>query len=395
MLDLTDKTMSSLLSSMLLRISEQVNKRDGSLIKTALSAAAWAIEGLYIELLYVQSQAFATSASGDYLDLKVAERGLTRLPATKEICILKCNLSTLPLEFQFGDSSGYTWEVTSGIISGPDSEGLYAYQITCQTSGEIAEPEGDLRALSFLAGLVTAKFGDVISPGKNQETDERLRDRYKESLVEIAFAGNISAYREKMLSLEYKIGTSGATIGGLQVYPCTDMNGDIKGGNVKIWILNSDLEVASSELVAAVQNEICPMYNGVVTGFGNGFAPIGAAVHIATATSTPTLTIEVQIEYSGTDVDRAISEIKHNIRTYVATCMMDWGKQVKTPYDTATISIKEAFIYSASIVSGVKDVRSVALKKDGIIQDGTASWITDRKSMEWIILDDIIIDVLV
>jgi uncharacterized phage protein gp47/JayE len=318
MIDLSDKTMSTLLTSMLLRVTQQVNKRDGSLIKTALSAAAWAIEGLYIELLNVQNQAYGTSASGEYLDLKVAERGLSRLPATNEICVLKCNLSTLELGFQLGDSSGYTWNVTSGVLFGPDENDLYDYYITCQTPGAIPEPTGELRALSFLAGLTTAVFGDVISPGKNIETDEELRKRYEESLVEIAFAGNVAAYREKMLELEYTIGQTVATIGALQVYAGTNEEGAFEGGHVKIWIVNSDFEVASPNLIAAVQEAICPMYNGVAVGFGNGFAPIGAAVHIASATSTPVLSMDIRVQLKpGATIASVTPTIVKNIKQHI------------------------------------------------------------------------------
>lgn len=392
MIDLSDKTMSSLLMSMLLRITEQVNKREGSLIRTALSAAAWALEGLYIELSDVQKQAYGTSATGEYLDLKVEERGLSRHPATKEICILKCNLSTLQIGFQFGDSSGYTWNVTSGVLAGPVG-GLYDYHITCQTPGSIAIPEGDLRALSFLAGLVTAKFGDVVSPGEDIESDDSLRKRYEESMIEIAFAGNVSAYREKLLELEYTIGATVATIGALQVYSMTDAAGNIAGGNVKIWIVNADFEPASSGLVAAVQEAICPMYNGVSVGLGNGFAPIGAAVHIASVTSQPVLTIRIKVLLSGTTLDVVTPLIEANVMTYIQSCIRAWGTQVASPYDTATITIREAFIYSAALVTGVSDVISVILEKDGVESSGTAVWNTTGAIMEWISLDDVVIDI--
>ena len=393
MIDLSGKTMASLLSSMLLRVSEQVNKRDGSLIRTALSAAAWAIEGIYIELINVQKQAYGTTATGEYLDLKVEERGLTRHPATKEICEMYCNLSTLPLGFQFGDSSGYTWNVSSGVISGPDENDLYLYHITCQTEGAIAQPSGELRALSFLAGLTTATFGVVVIPGNDIETDDALRQRYEESLVEIAFAGNVAAYREKMLAMEYEVGETTATIGALQVFATTNAAGDIEGGNVKIWIVDSSYSPASSALVQAVQVAICPMYNGVAVGLGNGFAPIGAAVHIVTVTSTPVLEIDVKVLLGSSTLTSVTTVITQNIMTYIRTQIRTWGNQVETPYDEAAIVIREAFIYAASLVQGVADVLSVTLKKDNIVKPGQAAWITNRQIMEWIIEDDVIINV--
>ena len=222
MLDLSGKTMNALLSSMLLRITEQVNKREGSLIRTALSAAAWVIEGLYIELIDVQRQAYGTTASGDYLDLKAEERGVKRIPATQAVYEMYADIGTLPIDFQFADSSSYTWNVTTAPLSGPDSQGLYLYHITCQTAGLIPEPAGQLRSLSFYAGLTTAFFGNVVVPGEDQEDDASLRKRYEESLVEIAFAGNVDAYREKILETVFEVSGGTATVGALQVYPTTD-----------------------------------------------------------------------------------------------------------------------------------------------------------------------------
>ena len=394
MIDLSGKTMSELLSSMLLRVTEQVNKRDGSLIKTALSAAAWAIEGIYIELIDIQKQAYGTTATGDYLDLKVAERGLTRHPATYEICELLCNLSTLEFGFQLADVSGNTWSVSSGVISGPDTEGLYTYRITCETEGEIPEPSGDLHSLSFLAGLITAKFGSVISPGADEETDDALRGRYEESLAEIAFAGNVAAYRETMLNLEYEVNYTMTTISALQVFATTNASGEIEGGHVKIYILNSDYDVASQDLIDAVQVAICPMYNGEAVGLGNGFAPIGAAVHIMSATATPNLQIDVKIEVSPTStLENVIPLIKDNIMQYIRQQIATWGKQVKTPYETAAIIIREAFIYAAALVSGVSDVIDVKIKKDGVIHTGQAAWNTTKEFMEFIDVNTVIINV--
>lgn len=386
MIDLTGKTMASILGSMLLRVTEQVNKREGSLVRTALSAAAWAIEGLYIELIDVQKQAYGTTATGEYLDMKAEERGVYRIAATSTVAEMKANLNTLPIGFQLADSNSYTWNITSSVISGPDSSGLYTYYITCQTAGEIDTPTGSLQPLSFYAGLTTAFFGDIVSPGTNTETDSELRQRYEESMVEIAFAGNVDAYREKILSTTFDISGVGALVGALQVYPTTDENGALKGGNVKVWILNSDLAVASQALVDAVQNEICPMYNGVSTGDGYGWAPIGANVHIMTATSTPMLAITINVTLSsGATVEAVKERITNNISTYIRTLKQGWGTQVASRGDSANLVVREAFIYAAALVEGVVDVTDVKLYKDGALMELSATWFTNAVVMEWIV----------
>lgn len=385
MLDLTGKTMATILAEMLLRVTEQVNKREGSLIRTALSAAAWAIEGLYIELIDVQKQAYGTTATGEYLDMKAEERGVYRIAATSAVAEMKANVNTLPLNFQFADINGYTWNVTSGVVSGPDTEGLYTYDITCQTAGKIDTPSGSLQPLSFYAGLTTAFFYDLLSPGTNTETDAALRKRYEDSMVEIAFAGNVDAYREKILSTTFSISGNDALVGALQVYPTTDENGLMKGGNVKVWILNSDLDAASSALVNAVQNEICPMYNGVSTGDGYGWAPIGANVHIMTATNAPDLEIDIDVTLSsGANFETVKEKITNNVMLYIKTLKQGWGTQVASRNDSANIVIREAFIYAASLVDGVVDVTDVKLYKDGVLSLQSATWTTNASTMEWI-----------
>ena len=386
MLDLSGKTMNALLSSMLLRITEQVNKREGSLIRTALSAAAWVIEGLYIELIDVQRQAYGTTASGDYLDLKAEERGVKRIPATQAVYEMYADIGTLPIDFQFADSSSYTWNVTTAPLSGPDSQGLYLYHITCQTAGLIPEPAGQLRSLSFYAGLTTAFFGNVVVPGEDQEDDASLRKRYEESLVEIAFAGNVDAYREKILETVFEVSGGTATVGALQVYPTTDENGLMAGGHVKIWIVDSNFNVASQALVDSVQNVICPMYNGVATGDGYGWAPIGACVKISSATSTPMLAFGINLTLnSGVTLESVEDRIKSNIMAYIAVQKQSWSSQVANRTTNAMIYIREAFIYAAALVPGVADVTDVRIYKDGALKVGLAEWVTNGATMEWIV----------
>ena len=393
MLDLTGKTMATILAEMLLRVTEQVNKREGSLIRTALSAAAWAIEGLYIELIDVQKNAYGITATGEYLDLKAEERGIYRIPATNAVYTMKANLNTLPTGFQLADNNGYTWRISSAVISGPDSAGLYVYNITCQTAGAITEPSGTLQPLSFYAGLTTAVFYSEVTPGTDTETDAALRKRYEESMVEIAFAGNVDAYREKILSTTFDVSGTGSLVGALQVFPTTNEFGTAESGHVKIYILNSDLEVASTPLCEAVQKEICPMYNGHAVGDGFGWAPIGAAVHIGTATSTPTLSIIVKVTLSGATLADVTDKIKSNIMRYIQTLKQGWGIQVSSRTASTSLTVREAFIYAASLVEGVSDITDVQIYKNGTLQSQSASWVTNASTMEWIVDSQVVIGV--
>lgn len=391
MIDLSGHTMGELLQSMLLRVTEQVNKREGSLIRTALSAAAWAIEGLYIDLIDVQKNAFGTTAVGDYLDLKAEERGVTRLPATSAVYYMIANISGITVGFQLADSQQNTWEVTSYV--GPDGDN-FKYIIKCVNPGEITEPTGQLRPLSFISGLSNAVFGDMITSGSDIEDDNSLRRRYLESLVEISFAGNIASYRETMLAMKYDVAGVESIIGALQVFPITNASGAREEGHVKIWILNDDLEVASPALVDAVQEAVCPMYNGVPQNTGYGIAPICACVHIASVTSTPVLRIDVTISLNnGFSLDSVKPEILSNIQQYITSQKKSWLNQVPFNSNTTKVVIREAFIYSAAIVDGVSDVTNVEIYKDLTLASGSISWDTTGAVFEWIDDDQTIINI--
>lgn len=394
MIDLSDKNMASLLSSMLLRITEEVNKRDGSLIRTALSAAAWAIEGIYIDMADVQRSAFGTTATGEYLDLKAAERGLYRKPATKAVYEIYANVGELPIGFQFADNAGYTWNLSTTALSGPDADGMYLYHGVCQTAGEIPEPSGSLRSLEFYAGLMEAHFGSAVVPGENDETDDALRERYLESLVEIAFAGNVAAYREKILETMFEVSGGTARVGELQVYPTTDVDGTQKSGRVKIYIIDSDLQTASQSLIDSVQAFICPMYDGVAVADGFGFAPIGAGVTIFSATTTPTLTISIAVTLSsGSTIEAVKPQIVANVMTHVNRQREQWGSQVTRRSESTSLSLSEAFIYAAAIVPGVRDVTSVVFTKGGVDVPSPCQFVTDAVSMEWLDNDNLTIEV--
>jgi hypothetical protein len=136
------------------------------------------------------------------------------------------------------------------------------------------------------------------------------------------------------------------------------------------------------------------MYNGEVVGLGNGFAPIGAAVHIVSATTTPSLRIDITVEVSPVSTLETVTPIiKENVMLYINQQIRTWGNQVKNPYETASIIIREAFIYAAALVSGVSDVTDVEIRKGGVVYSGQASWNTTKESMEFIDVDSIVINV--
>lgn len=83
MIDFSGGTYRNLLNGMLAEVPDLYDKRDGSMIQTALGPAAYALEGFYLDLDRVQQAAYLQTAAGqalDYLGTIAGLRATRRLP---------------------------------------------------------------------------------------------------------------------------------------------------------------------------------------------------------------------------------------------------------------------------------------------------------------------------
>lgn len=351
MLDITAKTFQNILASMLLRISGGLNKREGSLIRTSLAAAAWAIEGLYIELANIQKQSFWLYATGQYLDYKAAERGVTRKAATAAVRRGK---------FDAAPSVGYRFaakDVSPILVFYVSSEpeeiqGAFFCELTCETVGAAGNSySGDLLALDYVPGLTSAVVEEILIYGADVESDESLRARYVESAQSTPFAGNLDAYREHILVLD--------NVGAVQVWPTWQ-----GAGTVLCSILDANLNIATNELIESVQQDVCPHSDfdkDDPSADGYGFAPIGAYVQIRTG-SIVNMTFAADLTFSGTSIDAARQQIIDKISAYVLEVKKKWGVPVSRyncTYDVAFYVSR--FVASMLDVDGVKDVQNATI----------------------------------
>ena len=84
MMDFSRYTRKNIQDAMLSQVPDTLDKRQGSVIQTAVGPAAWYLEGTYMTLAQIQENAFATTAVGEFLDLVVQERGITRRPPRRQ-----------------------------------------------------------------------------------------------------------------------------------------------------------------------------------------------------------------------------------------------------------------------------------------------------------------------
>ena len=313
------KTYEDILQQMLDRVPEGMDKREGSIIYDALAPAAAELAILYIELDVILNQTFADTATGEYLEKRCAERGLTRKEATYAVVkgiFTPSTVDVIGQRFRCGD-----------IYYTVNDDGT----LTCETPGTTPNGvTGQLIPVNYIDGLVSASISQVLIPGEDEETDEKLRKRYYENIDSQAFGGNITDYKEKTNDID--------GVGGVKVTPV--WNG---GGTVLLTIITNDYSVPSSTLISNVQTQI------------DDIAPIG---HIVTVKGVNGVNIDIntQITYQdGWNWSSADDYIKTAIDDYFKSLAETWE-------DESNLVVRISGIEQKILAcSGVIDVQNTTL----------------------------------
>ena len=176
-----------------------------TLAESALSPQA----DLYVLLAQVAPQGFATYATGQWLDVKVSEVGITRLLATKatgNVTIAPAD-TTSPLLIPAGsvvatepgpDGTVLRYFVTADtVIAGGQATGTVPVQ--AEFAGcAYNVGQGYITVLeTYIPGVASVTNGAdwITSGGTDDETDEALRERYFLKWDELAQGGTDDSYR--------------------------------------------------------------------------------------------------------------------------------------------------------------------------------------------------------
>lgn len=343
---ITPKAYQELRQKMLARVPGTYDKRDTQPIPTAISPAAYVAEGLYIDLDYVQRQAYIMSATGDSLDKLAPLGGISRYAASAAVRLGLFNIA-VPIGSRFSTINGENSIDLTATAAAGMSGGQYAYQLTADTPGSIGNDyTGPVLPITSIQGLTSAQITDVLVPGDDAETDEEFRERLLLALTDRPFGGNVAAYREKIMSID--------GVGAVQVYPT--WNG---GGTVKCVILGADYMPASYTLLNIVQTEIDPMVN---QGIGLGFAPTGAKVTI-TAPSEAEISVSATLTMQpGYNVGQLQSAIEAALEAYMLSVRQSWDTNISTTGFEYAANIYRAQIIAAIIgVTGIVNATNVAI----------------------------------
>ncbi|HAC0715661.1 baseplate J/gp47 family protein [Listeria seeligeri] len=296
MVKFEEMTFENIMELMLNSVSDELDKREGSLIWNALSPAASQVALLYTWLENAIDLVFYDTAPDEYLERAAAPYGVLRKQAAPAVRLIKGmddnrNVIEIPTGSRFFIE---TENVYFKVIPSTNTQQL----VECEVAGIVgnsAFSKDTILSLDNIYGLAQVEITDIVIPGSDIEELEAFRSRFFAKIQKDAFSGNKAHY--KIWAEE----VSG--VGKAKIYPLG--YGD---GTVKIVITDAELQPASDILVQKVSNYINP-----VSQIGEGTAPIGAKVFVESAVWK---TIEISGQLSlkeGKSVNDVIEEITPDI----------------------------------------------------------------------------------
>lgn len=157
--------------------------------------------------------------------------------------------------------------------------------VSCETAGTIGNvPANSVTKMPVtITGISSCTNKAPITGGYDEETDERLLERFILNLQKPPTSGNIWQYMQWALSVN--------GVGDVKVFPLG--HGE---HTVDVVLLGSDGKPASDDVVRSCQEYIDPDSSGT----GSGVAPIGARCFVIPATALNiNITLNVQMLSSG------------------------------------------------------------------------------------------------
>ncbi len=376
----------TIMERMLSNVSDNFDKREGSVIHDAVAPVALELADFYIALDMVAGEAFAESASYYYLIKRAAERGIYPKEETYAVGRMRVYPADVPVavgdRFNLNDLN-YT--VTS-ITNAEAGE----YRLECETAGTAGNQQlGSLLPLETaneLNDMQSAVLEEILIPGEEEEDVEAFRERYFASLSSEAFGGNKADYREEVNGIggvggcrvtrawergyspsgmmpneavsTWLEGQSAQTLGTdvyqwlSAVYNAAKEKLLTVGGTVKIVIISAEYKPPSDTLVGMVQELLDP---AGMAGDGEGIAPIG---HVVLVTGVKGAEVDIslgEIAYAeGFSFDNLKASIGETVDTYFFQLRQEWEENGSTIIRISQIESRLLGIEGIEDISGTR-----------------------------------------
>lgn len=308
-----------ILTEALSKVPDNVDKREGSIIRDALSPCCYEAAKHILYLADIIEQTYIQTANGLWLDGRVIEGGVTRDPATyaKKLGVFKTQLDE-PCQISIGQSFSTVGDTILNYTAvqvyvnedGDVVPGSYIMQ--CNTVGSVGNSYiGRIVPNDYIEKLASAEITTLLYPGEEEESDDSLRERFLANLIKTAFGGNIAQYRQWAKEIP--------GIGGVQVYPVW-----AGGGTVKLSIIDTDYNSCSPEFCQTILEKFDPENSGGETGLGLGIAPIGHKVTVSTPLPR-TINVSGKITLlPGYKLETLLPQIKLALEEYLLSLRQAW-----------------------------------------------------------------------
>lgn len=308
-----------ILTEALSKVPDNVDKREGSIIRDALSPCCYEAAKHILYLADIIEQTYIETANGLWLDGRVIEGGVTRDPATyaKKLGVFKTQLDE-PCQISIGQSFSTVGDTILNYTAvqvyvnedGDVVPGSYIMQ--CNTVGSVGNSYiGRIVPNDYIEKLASAEITTLLYPGEEEESDDSLRERFLANLMKTAFGGNIAQYRQWAKEIP--------GIGGVQVYPVWAGR-----GTVKLSIIDTDYNSCSSKFCQTILEKFDPENSGGKTGLGLGIAPIGHKVTVSTPLPR-TINVSGKITLlPGYKLKTLLPQIKLALEEYLLSLRQAW-----------------------------------------------------------------------
>lgn len=326
------QTYNEILGEMLARVPDDIDKREGSLIYTALAPIAYMLCEQQFYDDGITDSTMPDTATGLLQTRLYTSLGVNRRAATNAVRLglFEPAGAAIAIGSRFGAAGVYY------TVTGPAQGG---YQITCETAGIIGNQYfGEILPLDNRnPDITSATLADVLIAGEDAEDDESYRTRFYAEMQSTPFGGNIAQYEQQIKAI--------AGVGDVVVFPTPDN----AGGTVCCMIVDPDGQPVSGTLLATVQEAIDPTPQGK----GYGLAPIDHTVTIATpsvAQLTVSATVTVDTGYTLASLEPLI---RAAIDDYFAAGVGFRGSIVRVArIETAILSVEGVIDVAGLMLNG-------------------------------------------
>lgn len=265
-------TPESIKEDILNNMKTNIDKREGSYTNDMVGPTALELWKVYDSLNAVVPIVYIDETSGDYIDKKCSEKGITRKQGTKahtQLTFTGSDGTIIPEGTVFLTPDGLEYETSSTVTI---SSGTATVSVSAAEVGEDYNVPANsiVNQYNSISGLTGVTNAAAAVGGTDQESDKSLVDRYYKYLQNPATSGNIHHYEQWALEVD--------GVGGVKVTPLAD-----GAGTVGVLIVGQNKQPVSDEVVAHCSAHI------------EDNRPIGAKVSVASAQG---LTVNIAVNVS-------------------------------------------------------------------------------------------------